>query len=125
MAEPFASLTDFEDALGRALTSAEEGKAESALRYASNLVRAIAPRVDAITPTPEQVVDVVVSLAERRFLARRDNVKSWTKGPFAESYGDTEMFTTEERLLLGSVLGYSGNVTTSLAGPDPIVATGI
>jgi hypothetical protein len=72
MPESFASQTDLEDSLGRALTSAEEPKAQAALRYASNLVRAQHPAVNLLTTVPDLVATAVVSLAERRFLASRD-----------------------------------------------------
>ena len=125
-----ASQDDLENSLGRALTDAETQKAQSALRYASNLVRAMAPWVDSLASVPGAVNDVVVSLAERRFLVRRDQVTSQTVGGVTVQYavparsgqwagvGSASSFTADERLLLNSALGLSGNITTSLAGPD-------
>lgn len=119
MAEPLATLSDLETELGRVLTGEESAKAESSLRYASNLVRALAPWVDTLTVVPDGVLDAVVSLAERRFTARRDGLRS--AGPFAYADPPAERFTVEERALLFAALGISGNVSVSLAGPDPVV----
>jgi hypothetical protein len=56
MPELFAIQSDLEESLGRALTGAEEPKAQAALRYASNLVRAHYPAVDLLTAVPNLVV---------------------------------------------------------------------
>jgi hypothetical protein len=120
MALPFATQADLEDSLGRALTDAEVPKAIAALRYASNLVRAQYPAINLLTTVPDAVIDAVTSLAERRFLGRRDGVATQSVGNVSVQYAqaETSTFTAEERLLLGSVLGSSGNLTVSLAGPD-------
>ena len=114
-----ASSGDLEDSLGRALTDAEVPKATSALRYASNLVRAMAPWVDSLESVPGAVNDAVVSLAERRFAGRRDGLRA--AGPFTYAEAPTATFTADERLLLAHALGISGNVTVSLAGPDAVI----
>lgn len=120
-----ASQDDLENSLGRALTDAETPKAQSALRYASNLVRAMAPWVDSLASVPGAVNDVVVSLAERRFTTPRDGAIGHTVGSVSVQYGlrsqggsSQPTFTADERLLLNSALGITGNLTVNLAGPD-------
>jgi hypothetical protein len=129
MSLPFATQSDLEGSLGRALTSAEVPKATAALRYASNLVRAQYPAVNLLHTVPDAVVDAVTSLAERRFLGRRDGVALQTVGNVTTQYGtplqiagaaNASSFTPDERLLLNATLGLSGNMTVSLAGPDPV-----
>jgi hypothetical protein len=56
-----------------------------------------------------------VSLAERRFLARKDGLKA--AGPFQYADAPTSTFTADERALLNAALGGSGNMTVSIAGP--------
>lgn len=120
MAAPLASLIDLEGELGRSLTEAETARAWTALRYASNLVRAMAPWAS-FSPVPDGVLSVVSALAARRFSARLDGANSESVGPYSRSFGSTDLgaFTAAEQLLLAAALGVSGNVTTSLAGADP------
>lgn len=122
MAESFATQSDLEDSLGRALTSAEVPKADAALRFASNLVRAQYPAVRLLTTVPSMVTDAVTSLAERRFLTSRDGATGRTVGNVSVQYSardaGSSSFNSDERLLLNAALGSSGNMTVSLAGPD-------
>lgn len=115
MAEPFATTADLEDHLGRSLTSAEMPRANAALRFASALVRAMAPWIDA-TPVPDGVSDVVAAMAARRVTARADGLKA--AGPFV--YADSrDGFTSDERMILLTALRLgAGSYTVSLAGPD-------
>ena len=116
-----ASQDDLENSLGRVLTDAETPKAQSALRYASNLVRAMAPWVDSLASVPGAVNDVVVSLAERRLVGPRNGVSSRTVGQVQESYlAPGATFTHDELLLLRTALGISGSTTVSIAGPDAV-----
>lgn len=112
-----ATLADLEDVLGRTLTIAEQPKADASLRYASNMVRAFATWVDALAPIPESVVDVVVSLAARRFFAQLDGATSRTVGQVSVQYDSTNTatFTADERVLLNAALGLGGNLTVSIA----------
>lgn len=116
---PLATQADLEGSMGRSLTGAEATKAQVCLGYASNLVRGLAPWVDSMATVPPAVVDAVVSLAERRLTARRDGLR--TAGPFTYADAPTASFTADERLLLAGALGLTGNMTVSLAGPDPVI----
>lgn len=116
-ATPFATAGDLEEALGRSLTvGAETTRANAALRYASNLVRALAPWVDSLGVVPEAVVDAVVSMALRRFTARVDGATSATVGAVSVDYGrgPLETFTVDEKMMLYRALGVTGNTTVSL-----------
>ena len=122
MAE-LATMADLEDALGRTLTSVEASKAAASLRYASSLVRALAPWVDSLSSVPPVVADVVAAMAARRMSARLDGVTQEAVGQVSRTYRSdpTSAFTVDERLLLNTALGTTGNASVSLVSPAPFV----
>lgn len=113
MAEPFASPSDLEVALGSTVT--DTARAYMALRFVSALVRVKAP---AATPS-DDLRDVVAGAAARRYAARRDGITQ--AGPFMYSGGNQSVFTPDELSILHAVLGISegGSMTLSIATPDP------
>jgi len=116
-----ATVDDLEAKVGP-IPDGQEGWAEAALRYASNLVRAVGNRAwDDPDTIPEQLVDVVVGMAERA-QGNPSGVTQDTAGPFTVSYGpraaDRIYLTVGDRLIIRSV-GASGAFSFDPSAGNP------
>lgn len=126
MAEPLASRTQLEEALGvEPLDGLDATRADAVLFRVSSLIRSYAGRTWAGETVPDAVVAVTLEVAQRVYTNPR-NVQSGTTGPFGAQFAFVGLsLTDEEKNDISRAVGRrrGGLRTVETTRGDPVCTT--